>query len=607
MVDDLLRALSEFKANMEYRNVDFNADKNKQYEAVRKAMARKYSSGDVDLFGPEETTAIPEDVEESLRKELVEKVMSKKALMKKSYSRVMEKIKELRQKFCNAVTAGSKSGSGKLVMEFYDVMVKIWGGSPSTEPLSFGVQSSVLHDHEKQLGEASDTSSDLSFQADQSPQGGETSSDQSRSLKRPRSSSPVVQLIHNKRKHMERQLSSAKRDQILIDEEREDNKSRKDLAESMLQSNQVFAQSMQAVSSSMMCIAQTMSRSFEMLAHALALPEQGMTQPSHIAVPFMSLSPRPLFGLTATAIQAWAENNGVELETRNFRKELGQEMLKLHSTQWTAGFMHMPHSEDIPNTATAANSASFYLRPYNFLDEDPSMSSHDAVFISRTENGDFDINRFGTPEGPACAAKISTYSTTTTAGMNTHKVEKVNELFKSLNVTFYFLDMDLLGNVLRMAFTSHVGITLLFLCPRTPWTNASHHVLLKKGNIHMNKRERSENIDGKTKGCLPIKWTAPEILLGNLDGISTLSDVHDIMKRCWNFNPDLSPPLESLRQRMDKYIREETYEELLNLGASDKKKYSRVEDLGEEDAGSGEEVAKNAAAKRLGKWSSPRR
>ena len=61
-------------------------------------MTRKYCSGDVDLFGPEETTAIPEDVEESQRKELVEKVKSETALIKKDYSRVMEKIKELRQK-----------------------------------------------------------------------------------------------------------------------------------------------------------------------------------------------------------------------------------------------------------------------------------------------------------------------------------------------------------------------------------------------------------------------------------------------------------------------------------------------------------------------------
>ena len=84
MVEDLLRALSEFKANMKYRNVDSNADKNKQYEAARKATARQYSSGDVEFFGPEETTAIPEDVEES-QNELVEKIKSEKALIKKVF------------------------------------------------------------------------------------------------------------------------------------------------------------------------------------------------------------------------------------------------------------------------------------------------------------------------------------------------------------------------------------------------------------------------------------------------------------------------------------------------------------------------------------------
>ena len=74
MVDDLLHALGEFKANMEYRNVDFNVEKAKQYEAVRKAMARKYSFGDVDLFRRQETISIPEDFQESQRKELVQKV-----------------------------------------------------------------------------------------------------------------------------------------------------------------------------------------------------------------------------------------------------------------------------------------------------------------------------------------------------------------------------------------------------------------------------------------------------------------------------------------------------------------------------------------------------
>ena len=70
----------------------------------------------------------------------------------------------------------------------------------------------------------------------------------------------------------------------------------------------------------------------------------------------------------------------------------------------TVGVMHVPHSEDIPNTATAANSASFYLRPYNYFDEDPSMASHDAVLILPTKNG-ADIKRFGTPQGPVCRVK----------------------------------------------------------------------------------------------------------------------------------------------------------------------------------------------------------
>ncbi|XP_066015715.1 fibroblast growth factor receptor 1-A [Pocillopora verrucosa] len=155
------------------------------------------------------------------------------------------------------------------------------------------------------------------------------------------------------------------------------------------------------------------------------------------------------------------------------------------------------------------------------------------------------------------------------------------------------------------------------------------------------------------KGCLPIKWTAPEILLGNFAGLSTLSDVwsygivlyeivtlggipyegwtegnvvarvthgyklpkpdhvddklYAIMKRCWNFDPDFRPPFENLRRRMDTYLREETYLHLLDMGSYDTTKYSKVEDLGGEDAEPSARPLGNAAAKRLGKWASDRR
>lgn len=38
MIGNLLHLLCQFKSNMEYRNVDFNADKPKQYEAIRDAL-----------------------------------------------------------------------------------------------------------------------------------------------------------------------------------------------------------------------------------------------------------------------------------------------------------------------------------------------------------------------------------------------------------------------------------------------------------------------------------------------------------------------------------------------------------------------------------------
>ena len=55
------------------------------------------------------------------------------------------------------------------------------------------------------------------------------------------------------------------------------------------------------------------------------------------------------------------------------------------------------------------------------------------------------------------------------------------------------------------------------------------------------------------------------------------------------------------------YFVPKTYEKLLNMGAYDKAKYSRVEDPGDEDAGPSEKVAKKASAKILGKWASDRR
>jgi len=126
---------------MEYKNIDFNADKVKQYEAVREAMACIYEEEQT-LFGLPVITPMPapvDKVDEEDMAKIQRRQKIDKELIKKGYTRVQEKLKEIRQNFASAVTSGSQSGSGKIVLEFFDQLKQIWGGSPSTEPLSCGV------------------------------------------------------------------------------------------------------------------------------------------------------------------------------------------------------------------------------------------------------------------------------------------------------------------------------------------------------------------------------------------------------------------------------------------------------------------------------------
>ena len=67
----------------------------------------------------------------------------------------------------------------------------------------------------------------------------------------------------------------------------------------------------------------------------------------------------------------------------------------------TIGMMNVSHSEDLPNTATAANSANFFIRPFNYFDEDPSMGSTNVILITPTDpqfSGQ-KVERYGTPYG----------------------------------------------------------------------------------------------------------------------------------------------------------------------------------------------------------------
>lgn len=152
-VENLIRCLANYKSQMEFQNSDFEADRVKQYESVRVALANIYTT-DTTLFGPPSVISSPlfsvndEYLEEEMKhqkQKLLKQRQEEKNQIKKGYQRVQEKLKEIRQNFSTAVTTGRRSGSGKIILDFYDELVQIWGGSPSTQPLSCGTSTQQIN------------------------------------------------------------------------------------------------------------------------------------------------------------------------------------------------------------------------------------------------------------------------------------------------------------------------------------------------------------------------------------------------------------------------------------------------------------------------------
>ena len=297
MVKLMLNTIFEYKSLLEYRNCDFNADKSKQYEALRVSLATEYGEVDISFFGP--IKILDQDDEED-RESFLERTDVQKKQIRVGYNRVMEKVKELRQGFSNAVTAGSRSKSGKLVLEFYDLMVQIWGGAPSTEPLPFGIQSSqaasitTIDENDVAHDSSSDRESDgLTLTEPDQEQNKEQDEEQKdeqgedglvlsageplvlgepkqpNASKRKRSicQSQVPNLIDDKTKKMERQLSAAQRDKLFMQEGKEEKEFRREMAKAFRESNTIFAESIKAISSSMTALASSMQRSVDMSAN----------------------------------------------------------------------------------------------------------------------------------------------------------------------------------------------------------------------------------------------------------------------------------------------------------------------------------------------------
>ena len=299
MVEQLIDFLNVYKSDMEFKGLDFDADKCSQYKYLRISMAKLYSCTDSDhpnflCFGPVSVTDVPENFNElSLEEQEAIKTDIKvsKDLVAKAHKRVVEKVKEIRQNYSKAVVSGRRSGSGKLIYEHYDKLVQIWGSTPNVSPLKFGVSADnfktvqVIQLDENDVNPPTDCSLavdpleaahdlDLSSPLELLHDEVNDDSDDMQISKTPKRKENIAKFVDDKRKHLQRNLSAAQRDKMLLEEAKEDAQFRKDMTEAIRESTECFSKGVKEMSSAMLEVSGSMSQSIQMLTNALLQQQQ---------------------------------------------------------------------------------------------------------------------------------------------------------------------------------------------------------------------------------------------------------------------------------------------------------------------------------------------
>ena len=138
-VEDLIEALEASKPVYQGRGLDFEGGLVKLYSQLRKT--EKYEETD---FGPTAVNEPTQSMEEMSKEEFKEHKKNaddQQKAIKLGYDRIKAKVKKLRSNFQKAVAESTRSGSGRIIKDNCDALVRIWGGAPGAQPLEFGKNS----------------------------------------------------------------------------------------------------------------------------------------------------------------------------------------------------------------------------------------------------------------------------------------------------------------------------------------------------------------------------------------------------------------------------------------------------------------------------------
>ena len=263
MVENLISSLHDLKSKRDYEGKDLEADPVKLYEDLRQMMAEFYSE---ENFGQVECTGINNVVDTKL--------------IKVGYGRIRERMKLLRRNFKRAVVEGTRSGSGKLIIENWDRLVFIWGGCPSVIQIKGAVSSHAIEDVEQDESSLGSEEENVTCEEDSSEKD-EPVNPMRRTIGKSNSGNvKEIKLIDKKRLKLEKPLSAQQRDQVMVRLVREELDLKKKNAEALEQSAKGMEKMVETMSQSLTALGQQLGNGLAMLAQALA-----SNQTNHQTIP----------------------------------------------------------------------------------------------------------------------------------------------------------------------------------------------------------------------------------------------------------------------------------------------------------------------------------
>lgn len=94
------------------------------------------------------------------------------------------------------------------------------------------------------------------------------------------------------------------------------------------------------------------------------------------------------------------------VDFESFFQDVNDRITNVDLVAWVSiGCIEIPSSEDVPNVASAANTARFFLRPFNYFDADPSTDSSNAVFIKQDEDKSNVVQSLVSSDEEVCVPK----------------------------------------------------------------------------------------------------------------------------------------------------------------------------------------------------------